>query len=267
VGHISLLENGGTVVVVGGWNKAWQSFRDNPRIIFWSGEQKEVARFVRNREFPANCKAVIISRFLSHTELGVVLPEARRRRITLFANKNDGEITELLDDLTRDLRERELPAPEPKPLPTDTPIEETTVAKRQTAKKGELNQVIQFVDWQKTNIDNARALMATAIKDLGIRTTLNSLAQFIRVQRKKAGIDNATNVGTPGAKKVKKDLSPRKVHPLGPELDVAVSTLDEAIKNLADVREYLLKVTAENEELRAQNAKLKPLLDVIKALK
>jgi hypothetical protein len=276
MGHISLLENGGTVVVVGGFNKAWQSFRNNPRIVFWTGEQKEIARYVRERSFPSNCKAVIISRFLSHSELGVVLPEARKRRLVLFPNKSDGEITELLDDLVRDSKERELLAPQPLPLPientsvnTSKPIEVTTVAKRQMAKKGELNKVIQFVDWSRTNIDNARALMATAIKELGISTTEDSLAQFIRVQRKKKGLPNATNIGSKknGAEKKPRKATEKEIKGNWGTEDVFVKKIDEIIESLQDVRTLYIETAAQNKALQAEQTKIAPLIAAIKALK
>ncbi len=283
--HISLLENGGTVLVVGGMNKAWQTFRTNPRVIFWSGEQKEIQRKVRERSIPQNCRAVIISRFLSHTELGYILQDVRARRLTLFANKNDGEVTELLDDMLKHIEEvegrQEIPEKvyQPpqvpiqvtpsinyvamKPEPTNTLTEVTTVTKKRQTKRGELNKILPIVDWDKTNADNARALLP-ALHAQGIQTTFGALAQFLRVQRHKLGKPNVTESGT----KSKGRTTARKiVKPEYEDLDVTVQMFDKLIDEMKEIRTFLVKTTKENNDLRNQMEKVKPLLDMIKAIK
>lgn len=277
--HITLLENGGTVLVVGGWNKAWQSFRGNPRIIFWTGDQNEIARTVRRQSIPQNCKAVIVSRFISHTELGLILQDVRKRRLTLFPNKSDGEVTDLLSNMLSYVEEvegnqfvvsSEPVTEEPSPQEPETVIQETTeeipVTKKKPVKKGELNKLIPFVNWEETNYANARALIKVARTDFDIQTTEDSLAQFIRVQRHKLGKKNVGSRGTTRTTNVVKLVqpAPRKGNE---DVDVTVKMFDELISDLSEIRNFLVKVTEENAQLKAEHEKIAPLLAAIRGLK
>lgn len=216
----SLITNGGKIVIIGGYAKAWNGFRDNPQLEFWSGEQKDIVRALKDKDIPANTKAVIISRFISHSELGQVMDTCRKRNIVMFPNKSDGEVSNLLDEITSKL---------PKPVKViETPTS-----------RGKLQPLLEFINFSKSNIENARALMLKA-KELGIETTEQSLAQLVTMRRRKMG-------GTTVPNSVRN------------KLDVSVDMLDSMIQELSGMRDYLIEVTEENRILRT---KLKKVTDI-----
>lgn len=222
----SLLTNGGKILIVGGYTKAWDSFKKYDQLEFWSGEQKDIVKFVRDREIPANCKGVIISRFISHSELGIVMNKARARNLTVFANKADGEITSLLDQMTLHLREQSIQS------------SNGNHAVKKIGEKGKLNALIPFLDFAKTNVENARALLIKA-KELGIETTEMSLSQWTMIQRKKRS-------GQTGVVKSVKS-----------KLDLSVDMLDAMIRDLEGMRDYLIAITEENRVLKTKLDKFK----------
>lgn len=110
-----LLANGGKVLVVGGMmNPLWKSFEGHPQVEFWSGDRKDMQQHVRNRQVPNNIRALIISKWISHAEIEPIATEARKKRATIWRNKNDGEVTRLLEELTHKEEPKltTMPAPE-----------------------------------------------------------------------------------------------------------------------------------------------------------
>lgn len=217
----NLIANGGKVLVVGSLNKAFEQYRKYPQLEFWSGEQKDIVQALKNKDIPANCNAVIISRFISHSELEKVMAEARRRNITMFPNKNDGEINKLLDEITQDVKVDRLHEQEAK----------------QNATRGKLNPLIPFIDFNKTNVENMRILIVKA-KELGIATTEMSLSQWVAIQRKKKN-------GTAFPASIKRN-----------RLDLSVEMLDGMIRDLSGMRDYLIEITEENRIIKAKYEKL-----------
>jgi len=78
-------------------------------------------------------------------------------------------------------------------------------------------------------------------KELGIETTEGSLTQFVVVQRRK---QNQTAV-------------PKS---LQSKLDVSVQMLDNAIKDMTDMRAFLIATVEENKQLKAKLDGFKKLL-------
>lgn len=229
----NLISGGGKVLVVGGMAKAWESYRKFDQLEFWSGEQKEIVRTLRDKPVPANCKAIIISRFISHSELSKVMSQARQRGITMFPNKNDGEIASLLDEITSDA----------KPTVIEEKVE-TTKKVEGAPTKGKLLPLLPYVDFSKTAAENARTLLMKA-KELGIETTLGSLSQWILTIRRKRHGQTAV------------------VKSIKPKLDLSVDMLDSMIKDLSGMRDFLIAVTEENRILKSKVEKFKKAFEDI----
>jgi hypothetical protein len=180
MGLHNLVANGGKVLVVGGtMNKAWESFRDHPQIVFWCGSQSEIERRVQNgNNFPDNVKGVILSRFISHAQSGKVMEEAKRKRAVIFAGKNDGEVTRLLDEIVS----------AEKPIETSKRPEPAAPPEKVRTKRGTLGQAVAEL-WQpgESNIVAARRIMPILIAR-GITTTEQSIAQCITQLKRKTGL-------------------------------------------------------------------------------
>lgn len=257
----NLLLNGGRVLIVGGLNKAWESYRKFPQLEFWSGEQKDIQRFLRTRDIPENCKAVVISRFISHSELNRILAQARKRGVTLFPNKNDGEVANLLEEMTCHLRNgATMTVTETKANPVDSVNTNHILPPKKMGghQPSKLHVLIPFMDFSQSDITNARALFKKA-EELKVTTTVNSLAQFVRVHRRKVGaapspLSRPTHPKrtTPNERKEVKSES-------GSQLDITVQMLDSLIKDLQGMRDYLISVTDENNQLKAKFAAFKSL--------
>lgn len=108
--------------------------------------------------------------------------------------------------------------------------------------KGKLTPLIALINWSMSNAENGRELMKECQKR-SIRTTFGSLTQFVANQRRKQ--DGVTAV-------------PRSVRT---QLDISVDMLDEAIKGLTDMRDYLIATVEENRLLRAKVDKFKKVME------
>jgi hypothetical protein len=94
-------------------------------------------------------------------------------------------------------------------------------------------------------MDNARDILMPKAKEMGIETTVGSLAQMVSVLRKKrTGVPKATR---------------RKVQPQ--QMDVSVDVLNNVIKELQDLRDYLVATVKENNALKLRIEKFKKALD------
>jgi hypothetical protein len=169
---------------------------------------------------PANTRAVFMTRFLSHVSFDKITAEARKRNINIFNPEGTGLIARQV---------KELLSIAPKQLKQE-----------KERVYGKLNPLIPSIDFSKNNIDNARQLFIKA-KELGIDTTEASLAQLVTVQRKR---QNQTAV-------------PKSIQA---KVDVAVEMLDNAIKDMTDMRAFLIATVEENKVLKAKLDGFKKLL-------
>jgi hypothetical protein len=194
--------------------------REHPRVVLWDSQQQHWT----NKELPDNTQAVFITKWIGHAAFERILAEARKRKITIFNQEGTGVITK---------RVREL-------LGMDTQAQAAAAAPK-TRKHGKLRPLVQFIDFGKTNAENARALLARA-RELGITSTEHSLGLLVSKQRRKQG-------GT------------AKVRSLQPRLDVSVEILDGMIKELQDMREFLVATVDENNALKARLGRFKQVLE------
>lgn len=106
---------------------------------------------------------------------------------------------------------------------------------------GKLTQLIPHIDFSKSTVENARLLMARA-KELNITTTEGSLNQLVVTQRRK-------QLGTAVPKSIQA------------KVDVAVEMLDSAIKDMTDMRAFLIATVEENKVLKQKLEKFKKVFE------
>lgn len=277
MGLENLLTNGGKVLIVGGYSKAWESYRKNPQMEFWTGEQKEISRFIRDREIPPNCKAVIISRFISHSELGQVMAEARRRQISMYPNLSDGEITRLLDEVassqpqSRDKieyipeRRTEERRVETKPPEIQaTPVIEQPKAKTGGYQPGKMHKIDHLINLNEGDTDNARRILPL-LPEVGITSTLLSIANYVGTVRRKAG---GTSVkpksSTQGKAKVEPKVEP-KPEKIVHSQNATLTVFDAVIGDLQAMRDIIAELTEENRKLKEKFAVVEELFAKLKS--
>lgn len=211
--------NGGKVLVVGGYNKSFTDYRDHPMVEFWSGDDmRETQRHIQNKDIPSNTRAVVISRFISHSTLEPLLEEARRRRLTIFPNLADGQVVEVLDRLV---------------VKHEKPI------KVEPVKRGELKSIVAQHDVTTLPPADAARSIAEILTEKGIASTLSSIIQAVRKHRRASGLT------TPPPSIRKQDA-----------IADVVNLCDDTVASLQLMRETIVKLAAENKELRAKLSKI-----------
>jgi hypothetical protein len=177
-----------------------------------------------NKDIPSNVRAIFITRFIGHAQFDKILTEARKKQLTIFNPEGTGMIAKQV---------RELLALTPK----DSSVQEKPMQER-----GKLTPLHPFIDLSKGNLENARILMVRA-NELKIDTTEKSLAQMVSVRRRKMR-------GTAVPKSIQS------------KLDVSVEILDNMIRELKDMRDFLISTTEENKVLRAKMENFKKLMEL-----
>lgn len=271
----NLIANGGKVLILGGYDKDWPELRDQPQLEFWSGDSsKEIATILRqhNNTLPANVKAVIISRFVSHTQLAVVMKQARARHLTVFPNKNTGEVRRILSDIlngvpvhpiTEFINQPRLTAmtkPEPQPATVVEPVVEKPIEqpapKIEIKRVGQIKALVLELDNPEYSIRESAHDILKIAEERKIITTLGSLDQTIRMVRKERGILVLTQPSK-GHRKVPTSTVTPKPEPVKAIVaDNLLRAFDDAIAALQLVRELALKQQTENEQLRTYKEKM-----------
>jgi hypothetical protein len=215
---IDLSKDGAKVVILGGNPRSWESFRKYPQILFWTGDQKEIKKIVQDKELPFGTKLLVISKFISHSEITPVVESARARGINVLFNKNDGEVARILDELTHDIK-----------------LE--TSKKNKPGTKDKLKFLRELIDFNAPVPEEARRLYEIC-KERDIESSVMSISQILYQERKKRNLS-----GVPKSLKNKLDLS--------------VEIFDSAIKELASIRDYFIEVVDENRSLKMKLDKFK----------
>lgn len=211
----------GVVVIVGAKTGNFdEEITRHPRVVLWDSQHTHWT----NKDLPSNTKAVFMTRFVGHSEYGKILAEARKKGITLFNPDGTGVISRQVRELLglNIPKVKEDIAQAAVSTPKEIELEQT---------KGKLEPLKQFIDVTKGNVENAKILMVKA-KEMGIQTTEGSLSQLAMLfKRKKAGV-----TGVPRSIRAK--------------VDVSVEILDNMIKELQDMRQFLIDTVEENRTLR-----------------
>jgi len=219
----------GSVLIVGTKASNFSDeLKNHPRVIMWDSQNENWT----SKSLPDNVRAVFLTRFISHASFANIIADARKRNITIFSPEGTGIIAKQVKELLN------MQGPMPVAVPAPTPVVETVVDNS----KGKLKPLLPFIDFTKPNVENARILFAKA-KELGIQTSEASLAQLVGVQRRHAS----------GVTGVPKSIQSK--------LDVSVEMLDNAIKDLSDMRDYLIATVEENRLLKTKLNKFKSLIE------
>lgn len=200
------MNNGGVVAVLG--NIRVQEYMSNPRVVHCT----------TYNEIPSNVKLIIMSPDLMTMEKQWVFALNRTKNIPYLVRNSNQAVYEELKKLFRN-----------ETKPTIEEVKETQV-------KGKLKQLIEYIDFSKSNSENAKILLRIA-HEKGITTTEGSLAQFVANHRREQS-------GTAVVKSAR------------PKLDISVELLDDAIKGLTDMREFLIATVEENRLLKTKLEKL-----------
>lgn len=172
--------HGGTILVIGGRSTNFPpELRNRPQFVFWDSTESNL-----RADVPHNCRGILFTRFIPHAVYNRVMKTARERRLTVFPVLNTGEIKRMLEQIA----------------PTETAIAagnnghpETAVA-ADTAKlltkdetlhkprRGELQRFIEaHVTEKPVSIAATARQLLTMAEQAGLKTTVDSLAQGIRM--------------------------------------------------------------------------------------
>jgi hypothetical protein len=214
------LTHGGTCVVLHGATGFVKEFAVNPQV-----------KFIKTSEVPAtdlklqvdrtSCKAIIMTDDIPAFHNAWVVTFCKQNKIPYLTRKSNQAVYDLLKTFFQNGVARVTP----------DDVQETQT-------KGKLAELIPLIDWNRSNAENARALERIC-NERKIKTTFGSLTQFVAVQRRK----------TSGVTAV-----PRSARN---KLDVSVEMLDTMIKELTDMREFLIATVEENRLLKAKVEKFK----------
>lgn len=262
-GELHPLPNG--IVLIAGIRASTLSdeIRNHPRVRIWDDQHEHWY----NKDVPANAKAIFFGRWIAHSAFHNIVKQAKKRGITLFNTEGANAINRQVKELLA------MPAPvsvneEPKAVQTftvelpETQAEVTKMNERPMPKNkqfGKLDPLKPFIEVGKGDADNARVLYEKA-QELGITTTFLSLTMLVRKIRLQR--EGKTIPVYPKRSRVAKKHGPRVVQADGSkELDVAVAVLDSAIKELTDVRAFLVQTVAENNKLKARFKKFREMFE------
>ena len=219
------LTKGGIAIVMVGNTGFVKEFANDARVRFIDCKQTPGEQL--DNLMPQNTKLIIITDGLPQYHSTWAFTYAKRRNILYLIRKSNQAIYETLKQAFNMNGNGET-------KPTIEEIKDAQV-------KGKLSILIPSIDFSKSNSENARMLVKKAI-EFGIRTTENSLAQLVSIQRRKGNYGGV----------------PRSVRS---KLDVSVDMLDVMVKDLQEMRDFLIETTEENRLLRQKVDKFKKALD------
>ncbi len=210
--------------------------RENPRVFVWDSQDK----WWNGKEVPVNTQAIFFTRWVSHPEYDDVMKQARKKNILVFTKNGTGMITKQVKELLN--------------MNNRTPVDSVSTNHIVTVpvttmpnKNSKLHPLIEFIDTKQSAYRNADILLAKA-KELGISTTRDSLAVFVsRVRRKTEG---SSTVIIPRKSRFHREKT----------ADVTVEIFDNIIKELSDMRQFLISTVEENRALRTRIERFKNYL-------
>jgi len=216
------LSGGGIIIIAYGNPVTIKEFENNPQVK-WV-DTKLIPNQEIGNHIPVNTRLIILNEGIPHYHYLWLTTHAPKMKIVWLMRKSSQAIYEVLKEY--------LGSNGNKPS-----LDEV----KDTQAKGKLLALLPFVEWNKSNAENAKILMAKAL-ELGIKTNENSLAQFMSVKRRALGHGGI-------------------VKSVRNQLDISVDILDEAIKNLANIRDFLISTSEENRMLKSKAEKLKKVME------
>lgn len=231
----------GNVLIVGTKSSNFDDeIRTHPRVIMWDGLHENW----KGKSIPENVQAIFFTRFISHNAWGMIVSEARKKHLTVFNPLGTGRIAWQVRHLLAIPK-----AVHPVHTLTNEALTEKVemVTTKLIGQHGKLKAFIPHIDLNINNRANAKMLLAKS-KEMGIETTHDSLANFVGAYRRKLGVSLRT-------------MPVKQVTKTEKGLDAAVQMLDNAIKELKDMREFLVATTNENKSLKMRLGKLKEMFN------
>lgn len=215
--------DGGMAVVMCGNTGLVKEFLTHPRVKFIEclkvkGDELEAL-------VPNNTKAVIMTDGLPQYHQTWIFAYCQRKKVVYLVRKSNQHIYDTLKSF----------------FPANGDKDVTQEEAQQTREHGKLNQLVQYIDFTKSNSENGHNLMRRA-NELHIKTTIGSVTQLVANHRRRQ------SGGT----------VPRSARP---KLDVSVEMLDGMIKELTDMREFLIATVEENRLLRDKVERFKKVLE------
>lgn len=211
------MSNGGIATVMVGHTGHVHEYIGNAQVRFI--KTRDVPGEQLEDHVPVNTKVVILTEGLPDYHYQWIMAFARRKSIPWLVRRTNQAVLDTLNSLF--------------PKKTEKPTLADVI---ETQKHGRLKELIAQVDFNRSNADEARRLLGIAVEK-GIKTTHGSLAQAIAQARRKTG----------------RTAVPTSVRS---QLDVSVELLEEMIKNLGDMRDFIIATTEENRLLRTRVAKI-----------
>lgn len=217
------LAAGGCVIVLVGTTGYVKEYEMNPQVKFI--KCSEVPNGELSQHVPADTKVVILTEGIPQYHYMWATSFVRTKGLLYLVKKNNQAVYDTL-----------------KAFFVNGMQQVTSQDVQDAFTKGKLTPLIPLISWNMSNAENGRELMKECQKR-GIRTTFGSLTQFVAIQRKKQSGVTAV---------------PRSVRS---KLDVSVEMLDDMIKNLSDMRDFIIDTTEENRSLRAKVEKFKKVME------
>jgi hypothetical protein len=216
------LGKGDVVAVIYG-NTGWvKEYQNHPSVIMLDGKARDSNLQTR---IPQNTRAIIFTEGLENLNHAWVMSYCRSKQIPYFLRKGNQAVYDLLKSV----------------LPNGDDVKPTSEEVKDAMVRGKLVPLIPFIDFTKSNAENSKILNRKA-KEMQISSTEASLAQFVAIQRRKLS-------GTAIPKSAR------------PKLDLSVELLDDMIKGLGDMRDFLIATCEENRLLRAKVERFKKVME------
>lgn len=219
------LSNGGMVVVMVGVTGMVDEYRNNPQVQFIKCSEVEgnqLATLIN----PDTIKAAILTEGIPKYHYTWITSLCERKKVPYLMRRSNQAIYDLLKSL----------------FTSDNGVAAATQEDAKEAfVKGKLNALIPLIDFGKSNSENARNLMRECVSR-GIKTTEGSLAQFVSNHRRKQS-------GTALPKSAR------------PKLDVIVDLFDNMIKEMGDMRDFIIELADENRMLKIKVDKFKKAME------
>ena len=271
-----LLSNGGLILVAGGkFDNLDNKIREHPQILLWEDDRQDYLR----KEVPANTRAILFNRFLSHSKSNKLMRAAKDLRIPFFPALSSGEVRKTVLDIMESMNGT-VPAatsnavtskepwnnspryiPPEGPAPSVVEIVEVPVLVEEGelplrgAKKGEHTTILadELRD-DENHLEAAKRLIPIYKNKYGIKITQTGLQQAI--VRFRSG-------HKPISKKVKSieksEVEVKDVTQSVDELETAEKLLREARASIDLFLELIPRIRKENAKLKKQREKLKSL--------
>ena len=214
--------SGGGLIVVAFGNPVTIKEYENHSSAKWL-KTTEITKDDLPNHIPVNTRLIIMNEGVPHYHYLWLTQQAQKMKIVWLWRKSSNAIYEILKEHCSVIQK--------------ATIEEV----KETQAKGRLASLLPFVDWTKSNAENARELMNKAL-ELGIKTTEGSLQQFVSIKRRELGQSGI-------------------VKSIRSKLDVSVDMLDSMIKELSDMRDFLIETVEENKILKRKVEKFRSVME------